>query len=858
MNGIFKGGLWGGLRMAGFVKLIPILLSGSVLGGGAVEDTVFKTEVEPVLVEFCYDCHGDGSSKGEVAFDRFESFEALKEDRKLWLHVMKLLRSDIMPPVKKSQPEDEQKERIGDWIKTAVFGIDPLRVDPGKVTVRRLNRIEYRNTIRDLLGVDYDTLKSFPADDTGHGFDNIADVLTVSPMLLEKYFDAAQAIIAEAVPVSPLVPPVFEVPGGHFLNQEAKGELQDGPLNLSYYENSTVVARPQILASGDYQVELDLRAIERYVDNQFDYNKCRLTFSIDGEQVLEREFVREGAKPFLFSFQANWAPGEHVLELSIAPLTPDDEQIRSLRIQLNKVVVRGPLDEGHWVRPSGYERFFGDGVPIAETQRLDLAREILEAFTERAFRRPVDRYTIDRLVSISRGVFEGGEGTFEYGIAQAMVAVLASPRFIFREEVPLKAVDREHPLIDEYSLASRLSYFIWASSPDHELMALAKGNQLRANLKAQMKRMLDDKRSEAFVRHFAGQWLQARDIETVSINERAVLAREEKPDPELENARKVFRELRRIPEEKRTEEEQEKLDAARQVFFRSFRRPRAQLSSDLRRSMRIETERVFDYVIRNDRPLHELIDANYTFLDSRLAAHYAIEGVEGEAFRKVDLPVEHPRGGILTQGTLLAVTSNPTRTSPVKRGLFILENLLGTPPAPPPPDIPALEDVAKQSELAKMTLRETLQLHREQPLCRSCHDRMDPLGLALENFNAMGMWRENEREQVIDAGGVLVTGEAFSSVQELKRILAHERRLDFYRCFVEKFLTFALGRGLDYSDIHTQDILLDRLVEAEGKPSVLLSGIIESVPFQRTRNQRVWESPDSETVFHVPNDGAIE
>ena len=283
-------------------------------------------------------------------------------------------------------------------------------------------------------------------------------------------------------------------------------------------------------------------------------------------------------------------------------------------------------------------------------------------------------------------------------------------------------------------------------------------------------------------------------------------------------------------------------DARQTAFGRGFRGqfrgPRAELTGELRRAMRQETEKAFDYVIREDRSLLELLDSDYTFLNERLARHYGLTNlnVTGEEMVRVKLPPESPRGGVITHGSVLAVTSNPTRTSPVKRGLFILDNLLGTPPPPPPPDIPPLEDAAKAMKEKTLTLRETLALHREQPLCSSCHNRMDPLGLALDNFNAMGMWRDQEKGQTIDATGKLLSGESFTNIKELKKILASNHATEFYRTVTEKLLTYALGRGLEYYDVATVDAIVERLQKSNGRPSELIAGIIESAPFQKTRN----------------------
>jgi hypothetical protein len=338
------------------------------------------------------------------------------------------------------------------------------------------------------------------------------------------------------------------------------------------------------------------------------------------------------------------------------------------------------------------------------------------------------------------------------------------------------------------------------------------------------------------VRQFVGQWLQARGVAAVPINARAVILRDGVPDPRSDQQRARFRELIRKAPESLTEAEKKELAAARASFFRGRRRfAQFELTGDLRRAMRLETEMLFDHILRNDRSLLELIDCDYTFLNERLARHYGIDGVSGDRMRLVRLPKDSPRGGVLTQGTVLTVTSNPDRTSPVKRGLFILDNILGTPPPPPPPDVPPLEEATAGLKGRPATLRESLKAHRAEPLCSSCHNRMDPLGLALENFNALGRWRDKEQGQPIDATGELITGEPFRNVRDLKRILASSRRLDFYRCVTEKMLTYALGRGLEYPDVQTVDEIVAALEKSGGRPSVLLRGVIESVPFQKRR-----------------------
>ena len=805
--------------------------------------TRFRTEIQPLLKEYCFDCHGDGEQKGEVRFDPPNAGETLSRDPDLWFRALKNLRAGLMPPPRKPQPSPEQRRTLERWIKSDVFAENPRDPDPGRVTLHRLNRAEYRNTIRDLTGVDYNTDLEFPPDDSGRGFDNLSDSLTLPPMLLEKYLAAAQSIVARAVPTASRIPAEGVVKGRDFTGEVGPSSRTNrvastpGGLNLAYAERASVTNRFRAAHAGKYHLLLDFTANERFVEGQFDYNKCRLVFRVDGRELHAHEYTREGGKGFHYEFDQDWTEGEHPLEVEILPLTPKEKQVRSLTLRLDSVTIRGPLTPEFYVAPKDYARFFPREVPSSASARRTYAREILGGFARKAYRRPVDERTIDRLVTLAESATTQGKKSFEQGIGQAMTAILASPRFLFREESAVPAPDGGHPWVDEHALASRLSYFFWSSMPDPELMRLADRGELRGSLKSQTRRLMEDKKSEALVRNFVGQWLQARDIETIPVDARQVLFREAPVDPEYDRKRARFRELRDRKESTLGEAEKQELDTLRTTLFGRFNRPpKAELTGDLRRAMRQETEKSFDYVLRQDRPLLELLNADYTFLNERLATHYGLTNlnVKGDDLRRVSLPEGSPRGGILTQGTLLAVTSNPTRTSPVKRGLFILENLLGAPPPPPPANVPPLEDATKGMRDKTPTLRETLALHREKPLCASCHNRMDPLGLALENFNAMGMWRDQERGQPIDATGTLLSGERFSTIQELKRALATGHATEFYRTVTEKLLTYALGRGLDYRDVGTVDRIVDRLEASQGRPSELIAGIIDSPQFQKT------------------------
>jgi hypothetical protein len=645
--------------------------------------------------------------------------------------------------------------------------------------------------------------------------------------------------VSAAVPTTSRVVAEKTVGGRRFHppGTPAVADHDDGPLTLSYYQAATVSAAVQAEYPGRYQLVLDLTANERYVEGIFDLNHCRLIFKIDGREVLTREYTRQDGRAYHDVVDQDWQPGKHQLTLELKPLTPAEKQVRSLNLRIKSVTLRGPLDERYWVQPSTYTRYFPKDVPASAADRDRYAHEIMQRFAARAFRRPVAAETVDRLAALAADVYSRQGQTFEAGIAQAITAALASPGFLFREESAATGSGIEpFPLIDEYALASRLSYFLWSSMPDEELLRLAATGTLRQNFSSQFARMLADPRFEEFVRHFVGQWLQARDIDSVTINAFAVLSADEVADPEADARRARLRELSRKSGDNLTDLEKKEFDQLRLTVFGSFRRFREfELNGELRRAMRRETEMLFGHIVRNGRNVLELIDSDYTFLNERLAKYYGMTDIKGDEMRRVALPPGGPRGGILTQGTVLAVTSNPDRTSPVKRGLFILDNILGTPPAPPPPDIPPLEDAAKRSGNRKATLREALALHREDAKCSSCHNRMDPLGLALENFNALGRWRDKERGPPIDSSGKLITGEPFSTIQELKHTLVTRRQRDFYRCLSEKLLTYALGRGLGYHDVEAVDLLVERLESTGGHATELLKGVVDSVPFQRGR-----------------------
>lgn len=844
----------------GFVLALFILIpreSWSV-ETGVVQD--YRKNIQPILEEYCYDCHGDGMDKGGIAFDELKTEGALL-DHDLWLKVIKNLRADLMPPDKKPHPSPEEVRRVFEWVKYGAFGLDSKNPDPGSVVLRRLNRTEYRNSIRDLMGVEFNSFEEFPPDDRGYGFDNIGDLLTVSSILMEKYMKAAESIVAEAVPTISKVVRNVSIAGNEFRKSELTsggtsgglslgflGKRGEGALSISFYKVEKVSRQVTVDQEGDYRLVLNLGVRGSF---DFDPGRCRMVFSLNDRELWTEEFKWQDRKKYSFEFMERLESGQHKLDVELQPLTPVEDKLNSVDMQIVSVDVQGPVSEEYWVRPWNYDRFFSkDEPPESIAERRAYARDVLRNLANRAFRRPVNDGTLDRLVEFAEETYSQPDKRFEEGIARAMVVVLASPRFLFRtENVHPTGSDEDHPLVDEYSLASRLSYFLWSTMPDDELLDLARQGQLRKNLSAQLRRMVEDQRSNEFIENFVGQWLQVRDIDGIQIDSRTVLARDSGRDRQMEREMKRFRELRRINDVELTPEQKKELDKIRAGFRSRFRQPRVELNRELRRAMRRETEMMFDYVMHEDRSVVELIDSDYTFLNEPLAKHYGMTNVIGSEMRKVDLPSDSPRGGVLTHGSVLVVTSNPTRTSPVKRGLFVLDNILGTPAPPPPASVPALEDSEKEIVDHEPTLKEILDMHRSKPLCASCHARMDPLGLALENFNALAMWRDKERGQPIQTPGKLITGESFKDIRELKHVLAHDRRMDFYYCLTEKLLTYAYGRGLEYYDVETVDQIVGRLENQEGRFSALLMGLIESAPFQRIRGS-------SEIVSGFPPDSA--
>lgn len=772
--------LW--MRTCALICVLGIAL----VNGASAPD--FKKDIQPLLENYCSDCHMDGSKKGDLSLDEYESLEAHLQNDKLWSAVWENVRAELMPPFKKPQPTPEERQRIISWVEREVFKVDPANPDPGRVTIRRLNREEYRNTIRDLLGVEYDVTDAFPTDDTGYGFDTIGDVLSLSPLLMEKYMAAAQEIVAKAVDTSEGRAPVIQLSAEQF---RSRSNPKRNARQLPFSEPALVEHTAEIQHAGPYQFKIELSV---QGSEEATIHSAELVVRVNGKEIERRHLSWDNQKSITITEEVALKKGNNLLGFEVVPQTAPLEGEGHLHAAIQEITLKGPTDGSYREFPKNYYRVFLDGPPpAAAPARREYATKILRHFLERGYRRPVDEPTLTRLVNLAIEVAQQPGMNFEQGIGHALTAMLASPRFIFRAEVQPEPDNPSRVVpLDDYALASRLSYFLWSSLPDDALFSLAREKKLRPNLRSEVERMLKDPKSARFVRNFVGQWLQTRDVETIQIDARRILA------------------IRR-PED------------ADRVFNRG-----------VRAAMREETEMLFSHLLAEDRSADDLLTADYTFLNERLAKFYGVEEVEGNQMRKVALPADSHRGGVLTHGSFLVVSSNPTRTSPVKRGLFVLENILGTPPPPPPPDVPELEDV-KRERGGSLTMRQMMEIHREKPLCASCHARMDPIGLALENFNAIGKFRDQENGQPIDTAGQLITGEKFQTVEELSKILVTSRKKDFYRCLSEKLLTYALGRGIEYYDSPAIGRIVDQMEKDGGKLRSLIHGIVESTPFQHRR-----------------------
>jgi hypothetical protein len=748
-----------------------------------------------VVERYCYECHDYAGQEAGLSLEGADLAHA-GDHPEIWERVARKLRGRQMPPSGGPRPSNEEYDGFAAYLEATLDDAAEKRPNPGPASIRRLNRTEYGNAVRDLLAVDIDAAEFLPADDEGYGFDNIADILRVSPSLLEQYLAASAKVAAVAVgdPGIRPVTSVYRAPG-----DAAQGEHIEGlplgtrggilirhtfPLDAEYQFDVFLLRNIVGYMTGlewPHELEIAIDGERKFLakvggeeDNAMsDANMSAAANAID-ERLRTRLFVPAGPHEVTVSFLEKSAAETHEpLELHTRNL--DLQDMNGLPV-VDYVNVHGPFNPtGAGLTPSR-ERIFSCR-PLQKADEIPCATEILSTLARRAYRRPV---TEDDVVALMR-FFETGRarGGFDAGIESALRLILTSPSFLFRGEIdPPDAAPGTLYAVDDAALASRLSFFLWSSLPDDELLGLAEKGKLHEPkvYRAQVKRMLADPRAHALVDNFAAQWLYLRNLKSAH--------------PDVQE-------------------------------FPNF-------DDNLRQAMRRETEMLFENMMREDRPVGELLTADYTFLNERLARHYGIEGVYGSHFRRVTL-TDPNRRGLLGQASILTITSQPNRTSPVLRGKWVLENVLGTPPPPPLPNVPALQE-NEAGKVAK-SVRERLEAHRTNPVCASCHDVMDPIGLGLENFDAIGQWRTREAGGNVDASGRMANGAAIDGPVSLREAVTADPE-QFIRVFTAKLLTYALGRGLDDYDMPAVRKIVRDAAGHEYRFSAIVSGIVDSVPFR--------------------------
>ena len=792
--------------LAGFVLAVavsgPAASRAATAPGGTGGKAVTATAVEATLGRYCATCHNARVIEGRgtapsmlvsqlreigLAFDTLDLAD-LADHTGVWERVVRKLDSRTMPPVGRPRPDEETYEAVAAWLETALDAAAAEAPNPGRrPALHRLSRTEYRNAVRDLLALDdlpkeFDVSTLLPADNATSGFDNLAELLFVSPATLERYLAAARKISRLAIGDTTL-PPIVD------RYQLDRDLIQDGHLDgLPLGTRGGALIRSHLPADGEYIVTVEFAQAARAEHD--------VEVSVDGERVAlftigGRPLVRGASGVFAFEAEPpvdiRVPLGAGPREIAVAFLQKTGAQheglVRASRRGQRRepaiatVALSGPYGvDGAGDTPS--RRRILTCRPEAGASAAPCAREVLSTLARRAYRRPVTEADLDVLLPF----YEEGEaqGGFERGIQHGIERLLVSPEFLFRiERDPEDAAPGAPYRIRDLELASRLAFFLWSSIPDDELLDRAVAGELGdpAVLDAQVRRMLADGRSRALVDNFAEQWLYLRDVDA------------KEPDP---------------------------------GFFPSF-------DENLRQAFVRETELFIDSVLREDRGVSELLTADYTFLNERLAKHYGIPHVYGSHFRRVSLAGTERRG-LLGQGGILTLTSYATRTSPVLRGKWILDNLLASPPPPPPPDIPALAETTDDG--AALSMRAAMEQHRANPACASCHAQMDPLGFSLENFDAVGRWRtRGESNESIDATGVLPDGTTFEGPSGMRQALLRNPER-FVATVAEKLLTYALGRNLESYDMPAVRDIVRGAAADEHRFSSLVLGIVQSTPFQ--------------------------
>jgi cytochrome c553 len=748
-----------------------------------VDSAGFEKNVKPILKNTCSACHNATVTSGGVNLLPYLDASTIADDRPSWDKIVQKIESGEMPPKGIPRPPQPQIAALLTFVHGEFDKADAaVKPDPGRVTAKRLNRNEYRNTIRDLLAVDFRADKDFPTDDSGYGFDNIGDVLSTSPVLMEKYLNAAETIASRAMGADPLPKKPLEI------TYELKQK------NLRRLDYSTVEASHRVDWDGEYTVIFGFPG-ERAADAK----PVKMGFYMDGQLLQTIDVETKPSKLVYFNpfsdaqIRVYLPEGDHVFRAAflddefVKTITNDKDAYNDKKNKyIGAITFQGPY-------PSKVEKASRKKILICDPATGSACVEkIVTNLAHHAYRRPPTKAEIAGLMKFVAMAKAQGQST-EQGIQLALEAMLVSPEFLFRVERDPNPTDSEkvHRLSD-VELASRLSYFLWSSMPDDELLGLAEAGKLKdpATLDAQVKRMMTDRKAIAFADNFAGQWLEIRNLDSI------------KPDPQ------------KFP----------------------------LWTPELKEAMRTETSMFFQYVLAENRPLTEFIDAKYTFLNENLAKFYGIPGVKGPDFRRVELTGDQgaQRGGVLTQGSVLAVSSYPSRTSPTIRGKYILNNVLGTPPPPPPPDVPAL-DVEKVG--SEVSLRKQLEAHRANAVCASCHSKMDVLGFGLENYDAIGKWRTVDGKFPIDVGGTMPSGKSFQTAAEMRTILVGSMP-QISRCLIEKIMTYAMGRGMQTYDNRAIDQINKDLAADSYKFQTLIYDVVRSLPFQSRRGELVLTKND--------------
>lgn len=770
------------MRTAKFPFLFSLLLLNSLAVATLRGEDLWPTQAVPLLEKYCFDCHSNDTQEAEVNFQGFAQASSLIDAESLWKETIKQLEFESMPPGDYDQPTAEERKILLAQIESALYGGEcDLEAKPGKVTVRRLNRNEYNNTIRDLFGIKLRPADEFPSDEVGAGFDNNGDVLTLPPMLLEKYVQAAEQVAAVAITDPTTLTQI-----------EARWQADKLQIKGNYETNSFEVHT----IDGDGEIRGEFEA-----PYEGDYGLIVQAASVTKDTTVTLEAFLDGKSigTVKFNYRDNsggidsktvklkMSKGKHTVEVRSAEVISEkkaDDKKADEKKELPKFRMRGLYFEGPYGIPKArlsptHWQLLRHRPQRGKRSTLDAAKENLKDYLPLAFRSPVDDETVARYASLV-DVAVQREETFERGMQVAIAASLLSPRFLFRSELPGKdAKPGELLPLDPYQLASRLSYFLWASMPDSKLRELAQKDKLSDDkvLVNEVKRMIASERGEALVENFADQWLGLRNLSGLE------------PD-------------------------------AKQ--FPGF-------DEKLRESMLQETRLSFKEVMRGNHSVLRLLDSQESFLDQRLAEHYGIKGVSGDEFRRVSLKGTG-RVGILTQASILMLTSNPSRTSPVKRGKWVMENILGTPPPDPPAGVPELEATNESNPDAP--LREQLAIHRDNAMCASCHRVMDQIGFSFEHFDVIGQRREFDGKHPIDASGKLPSGETFDGAAELIVMLQKSRGKMFVTEFARRLMTYALGRQLQRAD----ECVVDEIVKAtqsDGwKFQDIASAIVLSKPFR--------------------------